>query len=186
MEAIAISEQEGRHQAEDLVSRARSGDFAAFEALYRRHMPRTYALCLRLTSHPARAEELTQETFIRVWQKLGSLRGAGDFGGWLRRVAVNVVLADQRERQRRESKHATLADDVLPFEPLRNAGSPAGGLDLEKAIANLPARARNVFVLHDIEGYRHDEIAAMLEVTVGTSKAQLHRARKLLREALRK
>lgn len=185
MEAIAISEYEGSPRADDLVSRARRGDFAAFEELYRQHMPRTYALCLRLTSRPARAEELTQETFIRVWEKLGSLRGAEEFGGWLRRVAVNVVLADQRARRRRERKHATLADDVLPFEPPRDAASTAGSLDLEKAIAGLPARARNVFVLHDIEGYRHDEIAALLEVTAGTSKAQLHRARKLLREALR-
>lgn len=163
------------------VEQARSGSRDAFERLYRRHVGRVYALCLRMTADPARAEEGTQETFIRAWRKLESLRGANEFGAWLRRVAVNVVLGDDRMRRRRRGREEPFGERD---RPAMAAAPAAAGLDLERAIAGLPTGARRVFVLHDVEGYGHPEIAEMMGVAAGTSKAQLHRARRLLREAL--
>jgi RNA polymerase sigma-70 factor (ECF subfamily) len=162
------------------VARARAGDLGAFEDLYRHHVNRVYALCLRMTADPARAEDHTQETFVRAWQKLGTFRGETGFPAWLGRVAVNVVRSAWRAGGSRERRERPL--DAVPTPPVANPQSPK--LDLERAIAGLPARARDVFVLHDVEGYRHKEVARLLEVEVGTSKSQLHRARKLLREAL--
>jgi RNA polymerase sigma-70 factor (ECF subfamily) len=177
MECCAIAIAQGEREPNGLVSKAQAGDFSAFEALYRRDVGRTYALCLRMTADPALAEELTQETFIRAWRKLRSFRGASRFTTWLRRLAINVVLADRRGRGRK------LAEQV-ESEHLAPALDPGAAIDLESAIAKLPVGARTIFVLHDVEGYRHDEIAGMLGVASGTSKTQLHRARKLLREAL--
>ncbi len=177
MECCAIAIERGQRGPNDLVARARAGDLSAFEALYRRAAGRTYALCLRMTADPALAEELTQETFVRAWRKLRSFRGDCAFSAWLRRIAINVVLADRRGRGR------TPAEEI-ESQHLAAALDPGAALDLESAIAKLPVGARTVFVLHDVEGYRHDEIAGMLGVAAGTSKTQLHRARKLLREAL--
>lgn len=162
------------------VARARAGDVSAFEALYRRHVGRVYALCLRMTSEPARAEDHTQETFVRAWQKLDSYRGESAFVTWLSRVAVNVVRGDRRSQLSRQGLERPLSGDHEPS----TSGRRGDAVDLERAIGRLPEGARDVFVLHDIEGYRHEEIAGLLEVTVGTSKSQLHRARRLLREAL--
>jgi RNA polymerase sigma-70 factor (ECF subfamily) len=184
MEACVISNERGRPHHAEPVARARAGDLAAFEELYREHAGRVYAICLRMTADPARAEELTQEAFVRAWEKLGSFRGSGEFGGWLRRLVINVVLAERRSRGRRLARE-TETEDVSRFRRPGEDPHPTSGLDLESAIAKLPPGARRVFVLHDIEGYRHDEIAKMLRVASGTSKTQLHRARKLLREALR-
>jgi RNA polymerase sigma-70 factor (ECF subfamily) len=166
----------------EAVRRACAGDLPAFEEIYRSHVGRIYGLCLRMTGNPHRAEEQTQETFVRAWQKLGTFRGGPAFPAWLRRVAVNVVLGERRSRGRRP-------EDDRPFEDPAEFGqiareTPDSALDLERAIAALPAGARQVFVLHQIEGYRHEEIARMMNVTSGTTKAQLHRARKLLMEAL--
>ena len=163
------------------VARARSGDMGAFEQLYRCHVGRVYAICLRMTTDPARAEEHTQEAFVRAWQKLHTYRGESGFERWLSRVAVNVVRSGHRTRGRRE-EHERPMDDRESPAPSSTTGE---ALDLERALAGLPPGARQVFVLHDVEGYRHEEIADLLEVTPGTSKSQLHRARKLLREALR-
>lgn len=165
-----------------LVRRASAGDAEAFGALYRAHAGRVYALCLRLEGDAARATELTQDVFVRAWERLGGFRGESAFGTWLHRLAVNVVLQDRRAAWRRERR-------VQPVEaPERlEAAAPASGaepLDLERAIAALPPGARAVFVLHDVEGYGHAEIAAMTGIAEGTSKAQLFRARRLLREAL--
>jgi RNA polymerase sigma-70 factor (ECF subfamily) len=184
MEACVISNERGRPHHAEPVARARAGDLAAFEELYREHAGRVYAICLRMTADPARAEELTQEAFVRAWERLGSFRGSGEFGGWLRRLVINVVLAERRSRGRRLARE-TETEDVSRFRRPGEDPHPTSGLDLESAIAKLPPGARRVFVLHDIEGYRHDEIAKMLRVASGTSKTQLHRARKLLREALR-
>jgi RNA polymerase sigma-70 factor (ECF subfamily) len=184
MEACIIASEEGRPQLAESVTRARNGDLAAFEELYQEHAGRVYAICLRMTADPSRAEELAQEAFVRAWEKLGSFRGAGEFGGWLRRLTINVVLADRRSRGRRQAREAG-TDDVARFRHPADAFHPGSGLDLEAAIAKLPPGARTVFVLHDVEGYRHDEIARLLRVATGTSKTQLHRARKLLREALK-
>ncbi len=165
----------------DLVSRARRGDKAAFEQLYRDNAGRIYAVCLRLSADAGHAEELTQDVFVRAWQKLETFRGDSAFSTWLHRIAVNTVFQWQRSENRRSARLAKAGS--LAATPT-SAARPALQLDLERAIARLPAGARSVFVMHDIEGYKHAEIAAITGLAVGTLKAQLHRARKLLREAL--
>jgi RNA polymerase sigma-70 factor (ECF subfamily) len=167
----------------DLVRRAQAGDQAAFAGLYRAHVGRVYALCLRLEAEVTRAEELTQDVFVRAWERLATFRGESAFGTWLHRLAVNVVLGDRRAAWRRERRVLT-TDDAALLDHASAAPSAGAGLDLEQAIAALPPGARAVFVLHEIEGYRHDEIAAMTGIAEGTSKTQLFRARRLLREAL--
>ena len=168
---------------EQMVVRAASGDVAAFEELYRENVSRVYLLCLRMCGDPSLAEELTQEAFVRAWQKLGSFRGDSAFSTWLHRVTVNVVLGDRRSTARREAR-VKPAGDELPVDLSAPEPSPGQALDLERSIAALPDGARTVFVLHDVEGYRHKEIADITGLAEGTSKAQLHRARKLLRKAL--
>lgn len=173
-----------RSEPEDgeLVRLAAAGNLAAFEQLYRRHCARVHGAVWRLSGmNPSRAEELTQEAFIRAWQKLDSFRFESAFSTWLHRLAVNVALMELRKNNPEES----LEDDVLEAvsEPVKPfcAGERA---DLERAIANLPPRARAVLVLHDIEGWKHAEIGNELGMAVGSSKAQLHRARGLLKRAL--
>ncbi len=165
------------------VRRAQQGETAAFEQLYREHVGRVYALCLRLAGDRGRAEELTQDVFVRAWEKLGTFQGKSAFGTWLHRLAVNLVLGDRRSESVRVHR-VFGTDQPEAFETPGRPPDPIAAMDLERAIATLPRGARTVFVLHDVEGYRHDEIAAMQGSAVGTSKAQLHRARRLLREAL--
>ena len=171
---------------DDLVARAQAGDQTAFRELYRQHAGRVYALCLRLTGNSGDAEERTQDVFVRLWDKLRSFRGESAFSSWLHRLSVNVVLNERRTTMRREQR-------VMPTEDPENVGAQhaapvrdSSGLkiDLERAIAELPDGAREVFVLFDIEGYGHAEIAALVGIAEGTSKAQLFRARRLLREKL--
>lgn len=167
----------------DLVRQAQEGDQAAFEALYREHAGRVYALCLRLTGDRAEAEEHTQDAFVQAWRRLRTFRGDSALGTWLHRLTVNVVLTARRGRLRRESRVVPLPEP----ETLEPAGSfvvNAEPIDLERAIARLPTGAREVFVLFDVEGYGHEEIGRLLGIAVGTSKAQLFRARRLLREML--
>jgi RNA polymerase sigma-70 factor (ECF subfamily) len=167
------------------VDRARRGDTAAFEALYREHVDRIHALCLRLTADPRRAEEATQDAFVRAWQKLDQFRGESHFGSWLYRLATNVVFMEYRSRKRRETRVQPVPDlRLVEGSPSRPASARAEPLDLERAIAQLPTQARQVFVLHDVEGFRHGEIAEQMGIAVGTSKAHLHRARKMLQETL--
>jgi RNA polymerase sigma-70 factor (ECF subfamily) len=174
-----------RPRVTDVVRRAQQGDQAAFRALYREHVGRVYAVCLRLTADRAQAEELTQDAFVRAWERLASFRGESAFSSWLYRLTVNVVFLSRRAAGRRALRVVTTDDPAALEAPGREA--PAGlGLDLERAVAGLPPRAREVFVLHDVEGYRHEEIAELTGVAVGTSKAQLFRARRLLREALKR
>ena len=149
------------------------------------HAGRVYGLCLRLAAEPGRAEELTQDVFVRVWQKLGGFRGESAFGTWLYRLAVNTVLDALRSDGRRASR-ISFTDELASLDTPAPRVEPAAGLDLEKAVAALPPGARTVFVLHDVEGYRHEEIAALTGIAEGTSKGQLHRARRLLREMLDK
>ncbi len=160
------------------ASRAASGDFRAFERLYRSHVARIHSLARRMLN-PDEASEATQDVFVRAWQKIGQFRGEAAFGTWLHRVAVNVLLARRRvlslERERAGSDETAL--DQLPGRP----GQSDLSVDFESAIAQLPNGARQVFVMHDVEGYKHEEIAGLLGVTAGTTKAQLHRARMLLR-----
>jgi RNA polymerase sigma-70 factor, ECF subfamily len=180
---VSRAEIAPQREVKDLVHRAQRGDTAAFEELYRVHLGRVYALCLRLTSQAERAEELVQDVFVRVWERLGSFRGESAFGTWLYRLATNVVLDHLRGEGRRAS-WLLLTDDPAPLVVAEQAPEPGWSLDLEKAVAALPSGARVVFILHDIEGYRHGEIARLTGLAEGTSKAQLHRARRLLREGL--
>lgn len=170
-------------QQAGLVERASQGDVQAFEELYRANSGRVYALCLRMSGDPTVAEDLVQESFIRAWEKLGTFRHSSAFSTWLHRVTVNVVLGDRRRTSRREGRVNMVGDEAMRDSAARTP-SPADTLDLEKAIASLPDGARTVFVLHDVEGFLHTEIANLAGIAVGTSKAQLHRARKLLRKAL--
>jgi len=165
----------------ELVSRASAGDNAAFEELYREHAGRVYALCLRLSGDTLSASELTQDVFVRCWERLGSFRGESAFSSWLHRLAVNVALSTHRGDSRRRKRVETVA--VLP-DTAGVTRSDARDFDLEKAITMLPAGARTVFVLHDVEGYRHEEIADFMGIAIGTSKAHLFRARRLLRKSL--
>ena len=166
----------------ELERRAQQGDRDAFEQLYRLHAGRVYALCLRLAGDAVEARRLAQDAFVRAWERLPGFRGDSAFSSWMHRLAVNVVLADRRAAVRR---HRRVAVDGDAAEAVGGAGDwTPERLDLERAIAALPPGARAVFVLFDIEGYGHEEIAAMTGIASGTSKAQLHRARRLLREAL--
>jgi len=164
------------------VRRALTGDAEAFAELYRSHAGRVYAICLRLEGDPARAEELTQDVFVRAWQRLGTFRGESAFGTWLHRLTVNVVLASRRSLWRRGRRFIG-TDDPSRYEQVGEVRA-GESLDLEQAIAGLPPGARTVFVPHRIEGYTHEEIATASGIAEGTSKAQLFRARRLLREAL--
>jgi RNA polymerase sigma-70 factor (ECF subfamily) len=165
----------------ELVRRAASGDMRAFEALYRSHVGRVHGAMRRLCGGAeARAQELTQDAFVRAWEKLAGFRFESRFGTWLYRLAINVALMDLRSRRGAE-------DQESPFdETTSSAAAPVARLgehriDLERAVAKLPPRARAVLVLHDIEGWTHEEIGVELGMAIGTSKAQLHRARGLLR-----
>lgn len=167
-----------------LARLASGGDSAAFEALYRRHAGRVHGVIARLVGGVgARAEDLTQEAFVRAWQALPGYRFESRFSTWLHRLAVNTALMELRSRRGRPQE-----DDDEAFELLGGADSAgqgtALGMDLERAVATLPPRARAVLVLHDVEGWKHEEIAGELGMAVGSSKAQLHRARGLLRQRL--
>jgi RNA polymerase sigma-70 factor (ECF subfamily) len=171
---------------QDDVARAARGDRQAFERIYRKHVDRIYSLCTRMVGDRSRAEELTQDAFVRAWEKLDQFRGDSAFSTWLHRLAVNVVLNDRQTEKRRRDRHDDSIEDVdaVPLGETKSVPMPGLSIDLERAIAKLPAGARKVFVLHDVEGFTHEEIGEMLGVTAGGCKAQLHRARMLLREAL--
>ena len=162
-----------------LVDSARRGSAAAFEALYRNHVGHVYGLCLRMTANPATAEDCTQEAFIQAWRSLPAFEGRAAFGTWLHRIAVNAVLA--QGRRRREQVGADVpADETAAALPDPSASNDGAVLDLEAAIARLPAGARQVLVLVGVYGHSHEEAAALLGIAVGTCKSQLHRARQLL------
>ena len=166
-----------------LIRRAKEGDVAAFEGLYRRYSRRVFGLCLRMTSDRSVAEDLAQESFVRVWERLDRFEGGARFAPWILKVTANVVLSHRRTRRRKfdRERPTEWLDDVPESAP---AAPPGSGVDLERAIGSLPNGARTVFVLHDVEGLRHREISELLGVAEGTTKAQLHRARRMLREAL--
>jgi RNA polymerase sigma-70 factor, ECF subfamily len=179
----ATSDDERRIRERQRVREAQAGDMAAYEELYRDNVGRIYGLCMRLAGNPNLAEELTQDVFVRAWQKIRSFRGDSAFSTWLYPLAVNVALSERRARSRRTSR-IVATDDLTPFERPDKPIAPERGLDLERALDELPEGARAVFVLHDVEGFKHQEIADLTGIAAGTSKAQLHRARRLLREAL--
>jgi RNA polymerase sigma-70 factor (ECF subfamily) len=170
--------------AEPDAQLAASGDRRAFERLYRDNVNRVYAVCVRMCGGDrSRAEELAQDAFVRAWERLPQFRGDSAFSTWMHRLTVNVVLEAQRGERRNRAR--TESEDALDIGSLvARREHHADKMDLAVAIAALPPGARTVFALHDIEGYKHEEIAEMLDITSGGSKAQLHRARRLLREAL--
>ena len=165
-----------------LVQRARGGDVRAFERLYRQHSGRIYGLCLRLTRDPSAAEDCTQETFINAWRGLANFQTRSAFGTWLHRIAVNVVLARRRRPEAREP--ALPLEDVAPEDAECTLDTPVEEREIETAVGALPQGARDVLVLCGIYGYSHAEVGHMLGIAEGTCKAQLHRARALLRERL--
>jgi RNA polymerase sigma-70 factor (ECF subfamily) len=181
--SAAVPANEVSGMLPDIIRRAQSGDSAAFEQLYHEHSPRVFALCLRLSGGTRNdATELMQDVFIRAWRNLKSFRGESAFSSWLHRLTVNAMLENARSTKRREMR--VTADSELMIGSVARSEQPDVNLDLERAIAALPDGARMAFVLHEIEGYQHAEIAAQLGIAEGTVKAQLHRARKLLIEAL--
>ncbi|WP_202840620.1 RNA polymerase sigma factor [Luteimonas saliphila] len=168
-----------------LARASASGDVAAFETLYRRHAGRVHGVILRLVGHQhSRAEDLTQEAFVRAWQALPTFRFESAFGTWLHRLAANTALMELRSRRAAPA----MDHDEDAIDGIGTADSAGHGtalsMDLEQAVASLPPRARAVLVLYDVEGWKHEEIADTLEMAVGSSKAQLHRARRLLRAKL--
>ena len=188
--SVATVENESAHnglawsEAGD-VAAAAAGDRRAFERLYRAHSSRIFSLCVRMVGDRAAAEELTQDVFVRAWGKLSLYRGESAFGTWLHRLAVNLVLNARKTDGRDRKRFGTEPEEIDELPAARSVSwVPGNAIDLENAVARLPAGAKKIFVLHDVEGYKHEEIAEMLGITAGGSKAQLHRARMLLREAL--
>jgi len=175
----------------ELIERAKLGDAEAFEALYHLHKRRVYSLCLRMTANTAAAEDLTQEAFLQLFRKIGTFRGESAFSTWLHRMAVNVVLMQLRKK----GLPVVPLDDTMDTEeeaPKKELGaldpSLAGSIDrlqLQRAVEDLPPGYRSIFVLHDVEGYEHNEIAEIVGCSVGNSKSQLHKARLKLRELLK-
>jgi len=174
---VRIAPAGEREDLEIHISQALAGDLRAFEALYRLEGGRVFAIAFRMTGRRDLAEDLTQECFVKAWQRLGTFSRERSFSAWLRRIAINVVL----DALRSEARSRKIEERVAPSPAAFRVDS---ALDLERAIQLLPERARAVFVLHDVEGFRHDEIARLMGVTEGTCKAQLHRARRLLRGEL--
>jgi RNA polymerase sigma-70 factor, ECF subfamily len=169
-------------EIEPVVRAAQAGDLSAFGRIYREHVGRVYALCVRLTADRVFAEQLTQDAFVRAWERIATYRGESSFAAWLRRLTINVVMAERRAASRRERRVVTADDETLAEAPLER--SDDADIDLERAIARLPEGARTVFVLHAIEGYQHDEIAELTGIAEGTSRAHLHRAREILKKEL--
>ena len=171
-----------RIQPSDDVAKAAGGDVRAFERLYVANLPKIHSLVRRMTAGRD-ADELTQDVFVRVWQKLGSFRGDAAFSTWLHRLAVNVVIERFRTETTRRNRHVD-GEDVFATLAARPTRLGDVAMDFESALEKLPDGAREIFVLHDVEGYKHHEIATMLDISAGTSKAQLHRARMILRRHL--
>lgn len=179
----AMAPREATDPGRLLVDRARDGDLDAFEALYRTHVGRTYALALRMLGDVLEAEEVTQDIWVRAWKRLDSFRGESSFTTWLHRLAVNCALDHLRSLKRREARSISLDHpSALARSVPRDCAEDR--LELERALAGLPEGARTVFVLHEVEGMKCREVAELTGTAVGTVKAQLHRARQLLRERL--
>jgi RNA polymerase sigma-70 factor, ECF subfamily len=176
----------------EAIRRAQQGDAEAFERIYRLHNRRVYALCLRMVGNTAEAEDLTQDAFMQLFRKIGTFRGESAFSTWLHRLAVNVVLMRLRKKTLSETSLDEVTDpDEDAGGPRKDIGGPdlrlSGSVDrvnLERAVGQLPPGYRSVFVLHDVQGYEHNEIAAIMNCSIGNSKSQLHKARMRLRELL--
>lgn len=183
MGAVEARIDDGGASLSFLVRKAQQGDHEAFAALYRHTAGRVYALCLRMSGDDQEAAELLQDVFVRAWERLGSFRGDSLFTTWLHRLAVNVILQDRRTKGRRRAREVA-APDLERFGREARRAMPGTRIDLERAIAGLPEKARRVLVLRDVEGYKYDEIAEMTGVSLGTVKAQIHRARRIIKDAM--
>jgi len=181
-DAVTAVTEQGLADELEWVERARQADRSAFESLYRLHVDKIYGLCLRMTGNASEAEDCTQDAFIQAWRKLAKFRGDSAFSSWLHRIAVNAVLVRMR-KSRREQDRIQAVTDISPAA--KTVGDSGNLEDLQKAVDELPAGARRVFVLHAVYGYSHDETSSMLGIAVGTSKAQLHRAKRLLAQQLK-
>jgi len=175
----------------EIIARAQQGDGAAFQTLYEMHKRRVYSICLRMVNNTAEAEDLTQEAFLQLFRKIATFRGESAFTTWLHRMSVNVVLMKLRKKSLPEVSLEETLDPQQEDGPKRDVGKRddrlTGSIDrvtLERAIAELPAGYRRIFVLHDVDGYEHNEIADMIGCSIGNSKSQLHKARMKLRELL--
>jgi RNA polymerase sigma-70 factor, ECF subfamily len=185
---VSVAEIEKPDSDYALAQKAAGGDLASFEELYRRHFRRVYALALRMTASPEEAEDLAQETFIQLFKKIGSFRGDSAFTTWLHRMTVNQVLMHFRRRKSRPeytSEEGETPDQIVKGTENQARMPVVDRIALEDAISKLPAGYRSVFVLHDVEGYEHNEVAEMLGISEGTSKSQLHKARLKLRGLIR-
>src|ERR1700756_1878760 len=176
----------------ELIEKAKLGDAQAFQALYEKHKRRVYSLCLRMTSNTAEAEDLTQEAFLQLYRKIATFRGESAFSTWLHRLSVNVVLMHLRKKGLTEVSLDEMMEPQQEDGPKKDIGARdnvlAGSIDrvnLERCIESLPPGYRIIFVLHDVEGYEHNEIAEMMGCSIGNSKSQLHKARMKLRDLLR-
>jgi RNA polymerase sigma-70 factor, ECF subfamily len=176
----------------EAIAQAQAGDTASFEMLYAMHKRRVYSLCLRMLGNVAEAEDLTQEAFLQLYRKIGTFRGDSAFSTWLHRLSVNVVLMHLRKKGLAQVSLEETLEPTQEDGPRKDIGTRdltlSGSIDrvtLERAVENLPPGYRLVFVLHDVEGYEHNEIAEMLGCSIGNSKSQLHKARMKLRELLR-
>jgi len=188
-ESLEKASENGTLNDISLAQAAGWGDMSAFEELYNRHHRRVYSLCLRMLQNPVEAEDLTQEVFIQLYRKIGSFRGDSAFTTWLHRMTVNQVLMHFRKRSVKFEK--TTEEGDTPEQMVSGSENPnkmriIDKIALDSAIEQLPPGYRSVFVLHDIEGYEHEEIAKLLSCSVGTSKSQLHKARLKLRRLLKK
>ena len=181
--ATQLVSSAGAETIEALVDRAKLGDARAFESLYGRTVERIYALCLRMSGSTDDAADLVQDVYVRAWEKLALFRGDSLFTTWLHRLAVNVTLEKRRSIGRRLS-HEVTDPDLDRYARATVQAMPGTRVDLERAIARLPDKARHVLVLRDVQGYKYEEIARMTGVSLGTVKAQIHRARGLVKEAL--
>jgi RNA polymerase sigma-70 factor (ECF subfamily) len=173
----------------ELTQAAGNGDMGAFEQIYQRHHRRVYSICLRMLQSPSEAEDLTQDVFIQLYRKIGSFRGDSAFTTWLHRMTVNQVLMHFRKRTVKFER--TTEEGETPVQIVAGTANPfkmpiVDKIALDNAIAQLPTGYKNVFVLHDIEGFEHEEVAKILGCSVGTSKSQLHKARLKLRKLLKK
>jgi RNA polymerase sigma-70 factor (ECF subfamily) len=173
---------ERRRQDDDLVARVRQGDLDAFEALYRRHSSAIFGLTLRMLQNRADAEDLVQEIFLLAYGRLASFEGRAAFGTWLYRLGVNRCLDHLRSRGAKEQQRS---EPLTPALPGKGPSASLRGLELERAIAELPPQSRAAFLLHDVVGYDHQEVGELLGIAVGTSKSLVHRARNRMRELVR-
>ena len=165
-----------------LIKQAQRADARAFEALYRMHIDRVYGICLRMTGNVSEAEDCAQDAFIQAWNKMDRFRGDSAFSTWLHRIAVNSVLSRIRKAKREQDRITAVSDTGVATVTTGDTGELR---DLSEAVDRLPEGARNVFVLHAIYGYSHDETGQMLGIATGTSKAQLHRAKRLMAQQLK-